>query len=79
MAVLQAEFAAAADDESALDVQRRMANLRQSVEIEMLGAQAAFARKLGRVELADSIEANIAELRDPQRAAKKARKEDTSR
>lgn len=79
LSVLQAEFAAATDEEVALAVQRRMAEVREATEIVMLGAQAGYARRLGRPELAEQIEADIAELRDPQRAARKARPEDVQR
>lgn len=73
LAALQAEFDAAVDEEQALAVQRRIAVVRQSTELEMLGCQARYARRLGRVEQAQSIEADIAELRDAKRAEKNAR------
>lgn len=79
MEELEAEFRSATDDAAALDVQRRIAELRQKTEIDLLGCQARYARSLGRVELAEEIEKDIAELRDPDRALKKARKDEVSR
>jgi len=73
LAALNSEFEAAVDDGEALRIQRRIAEVRQSTELAMLSAQVRHARSLGRIEQAEAIEAVIAELRDPQRAARKAR------
>ncbi len=71
-AALEAEFAAAADEQAALRIQRRIQDLRQQTEIELLRAQADHARQLGRPEAAARIEADIRQLQDPDRAARLA-------
>lgn len=74
---LDAEFEATTEDEAALAVQRRIAELKQATELALLGAQVRYARRLGNFDLAERIEADIAVLQDPQRASKQARPDDS--
>ena len=63
---LQQQFQAATNEGEALGIQRELEKLMQDSEIEILEIQARYARARGDEDLAEDIEANIANIREPQ-------------
>jgi hypothetical protein len=68
VADLEARFAAAADEASALAIQKEIEQIKVETELSILRLQAEHARQEGRVEQAAQIEAAIAEMMNPRPA-----------
>lgn len=65
LAELQARLETAPDADAALAVQRDIERVKQQTEIDLLTAQARFAREAGQEQQAVAIEAAITELTSP--------------
>ena len=65
LAALDVRFRQAPDARAALAVQREIERLKMSTELELLRIQAVFARRSGRLQAAQEIEAAIVELTRP--------------
>jgi len=65
LAELQSRLDAAPDAAAALAIQREIERVKQQTEVELLAAQAGFAREAGQEEKAAAIEAAIDELTSP--------------
>lgn len=59
---LESEVKLAAGTDAALALQRQIAQVKQNTEIDLLRAQAKHARREGRLELAERIEADVREM-----------------
>lgn len=74
LATLQARFAAAADEKTALEAQREIQRVKSETEIALLRVQAAHARAAGKAQAAADIDAAIeAALQQAPRAASSPR------
>ncbi len=62
---LQLQFETATNETTALGIQRELEKLMQDSEIEVLQIQARYARARGDNDMADGIEASIANILDP--------------
>jgi hypothetical protein len=62
---LLAELAATHDASQSLALQRRIEQVKQGTELQLLRVQSGFARAAGNVDLADRIDAAIAEQLQP--------------
>jgi len=65
LAELQGRLESAPDTDAALAIQREIEQVKQQTEIDLLAAQARFAREAGQEEQAVAIEAAITELTAP--------------
>ena len=62
LAALQEQFDSAVDDAAALDLQRRIETLKFEHEVRLVTVQAEHARALGRTELAEEADRQVAQM-----------------
>jgi hypothetical protein len=69
LAALGARLKAARTTDEALAAQKEIQELKQGTEISLLQIQATYARREGRTQAAEKLEATIHDLQSPQRIA----------
>lgn len=79
LAELEARLPAAADAPAFLALQRQIEQVKQATELQVMRTQAEFARREGRVEQAEQIEAALAEMSAPRQPSAPAGRADAGR